>query len=242
MRDGLLTLAIETSNPSAGGAGEVAIGTIVPGPRGAVRVLACERLRPGGRHDDALCPAIAAACAAAGVGPMALERIAVSAGPGGFTALRIAIATAKMIAEATGAATLAVPTVEVAARGFGEVGRFAVALSSKRGTAWTGLFDRSGAGGEAVAGRAGLMDAAAFRAEHAARPLVAIVADEHLEPAIRSWAEGERVPVVTPVLRAEAVLAGCAGAGAVDRLLLAPIYPREPEAVTKWREIGRSAG
>lgn len=242
MRDELPTLAIETSNPSAGGPGEVAVGMVEARRGGAVRVLATERLRPGGRHDDALSPAIAAACAMAGVAPMALRRIAVSAGPGGFTALRIAIATAKMIAEATGAATLAAPTAEVAARGFGGVGRFAVALASKRGTAWTGLFDRSEAGGEAVAGGAGLMDAAAFRAEHAGRPLAAVVADEHLDPAIWDWAEAEGLPVVAPVLRAEAVLEASAGAATVDRLLLAPLYPREPEAVTKWRELGRSSG
>lgn len=244
MADAALTLAIETSNPSAGGPGEVAVGEVAQGPGGgpSVRLLAVERLAPSGRHDDALSPAIAAVCTAAGVRAASLRRIAVSAGPGGFTALRIAIATAKMIAEVTGAETVAAPTAEVAARGFGGVGRFAVALSSKRGTAWGVVFERSAPGAGAVAGRAGLMDAGLFAAEHARKPLGAIVADEHLEPSILAWAREVGTPVIPPVLRAEAVLAASAGAASVDRLLLAPIYPREPEAVTKWRELGRWRG
>lgn len=238
---GQLTLAIETSNPSASGPGEVALGR---GCGGDVRVLGVERLSPSGRHDDALAPAIDQLCRRVGAGPTDLARVAVSIGPGGFTALRIAVATAKLIAEVVGAETVPVPTALVAARGYaatgGDASRFAVALASKRGTAWTAMFVRSG-GELRESGSGRLMDAEAFAAAHREERLGAIVADEHLEPTIRAWAGVSGVEVVAPALRAEEALLASMTMDAVDRAALAPVYPREPEAVTKWRELGRGS-
>lgn len=41
--------------------------------------------------------------------------------------------------------------------------------------------------------------------------------------------------IIAPVFSAEFVFRASLGKAAVDPLELAPIYPREPEAVTKWR-------
>lgn len=75
----------------------------------------------------------------------------------------------------------------------------------------------------------------------------AILADGHLPEAFRSVASAhgdgatfrglETDPAALVALAAHRLAEG----GASDPFELLPIYPREPEAVTKWRERGRSA-
>ncbi|MFZ4576265.1 MAG: hypothetical protein ACOYN0_17915, partial [Phycisphaerales bacterium] len=98
----MLTLAIETSNPSAWGPesrfrpGVALRWTDGRGEREAVAIDA--------PHYDDLAGAIARLVERAGIQPRELRRVAVSIGPGGYTATRLGVATARMIAEATGAA------------------------------------------------------------------------------------------------------------------------------------------
>lgn len=116
-------LAIEISNPSSGPRGAQADGTLAgPGvalgridDEGNAVLLGEELLREGTRHDDDLMPAIDRLMGRHSARPAELSRIAVSIGPGGYTSLRIAVATAKMLAEATGAETLPVHSPSVAA-------------------------------------------------------------------------------------------------------------------------------
>jgi tRNA threonylcarbamoyl adenosine modification protein YeaZ len=136
-------LAIETSNPSAHQPGlpapGVAIGVV---ESSGVRVLDSETIdtRPGA--DDDLLPAIARVFARYNLTPRDLDSIAVSIGPGGYTALRIAAATAQMLAMSTGAACLGVPSALVAYAAFADRSRrVAVALSSKDQTAYITIFD-----------------------------------------------------------------------------------------------------
>jgi tRNA threonylcarbamoyl adenosine modification protein YeaZ len=72
------------------------------------------------------------------------------------------------------------------------------------------------------------------------RPII-LLADEHLPPAIAALAHSQGVPIQPPVLDPIACLAASLipnlNNHAVDPLELAPIYPREPEAVTKWRAL-----
>ncbi|MCI0437109.1 MAG: tRNA (adenosine(37)-N6)-threonylcarbamoyltransferase complex dimerization subunit type 1 TsaB, partial [Gemmatimonadetes bacterium] len=72
-----------------------------------------------GGHGDDLLPAIGRLFERAGLKPHDLAggggAVAVSIGPGGFTGLRIGIATAKMLAESLGAKLVAVPSALVAA-------------------------------------------------------------------------------------------------------------------------------
>jgi tRNA threonylcarbamoyl adenosine modification protein YeaZ len=200
-------------------------------------VAAVEACDPRER-DDLLMPAVVRACARAGIGPGDLRRVAVSVGPGGFTALRIAVATAKMIAEATGAQVVPVPSACVAATGSGFGGTldepFAVALASKGDNAFVTPFASGWGGTDAANMPAGRIMTAA---EIATLGVRTILADDHLAAPIRSWAASAGVRVAAPIFDPAACLSLGALLPAVDPVSLAPIYPREPEAVRKWREL-----
>ncbi len=228
-----LLLAIETSNPSAWSPAcreKPGVALLDTATR---RSLAVEPIDPELRHDDRLVPAIDALTRRLALRPRDLSTIAVSVGPGGFTAVRLAVTTAKMIAEATGATSIPVPTALVAARAFAGKAPFAVALASKNDTAFIAAFDEQSRPLDAGA----ILDAHAFGALVAKLSLRSLLADGHLPPSISDAAESlglNRAPLdLGPESCGLAALdAGLAG---VDPAQLLPIYPREPEAVTKWR-------
>ena len=287
-----LTLAIEVSNPSAikhdpaehardtsAARGTDATAGDVLGPSVALArgdsIIDQEPVRGrAGRQDDDLMPAIDRLVRRAGLAARDIERVAVSIGPGGFTGVRVAVATAKALGEAiamrTGvsACCIGVATARVAAwhrcheaaarsqagAGGGELsearsampgGAFVVALASKRDTAFLSLFDRSGAPmAGAIPASGAIGDAATLRVmagDDAARSglphVAAIVCDRHLPDSMRD--EAVRLGLAIAPLRLSA--AACARVAAtiepVDPLALLPLYPREPEAVTKWRAL-----
>ena len=185
----------------------------------------------GGDH---LMDAIDRLCASAGVGPRDLRFIAVSAGPGGFTGLRVSCATARAVADATGAGTVAVPSALVAARTLvaerhwqpvdGSVAR--VLLAAKGLDAWgTTVRIDSGMPSALESG----LTVAGTEPGHLA------IGDAHaraLWPAVPAarWLEA-RFCARACLEVGEALVA--AGASC-DPAQLAPIYPRPPEAVTLW--------
>jgi hypothetical protein len=270
----VLALAIETSNPSAvGGAGSapgpgVAVGWIEPGSPQRTEVLAREALRASDRRRDDLLPCIDRCARAAGVLPTDIGLVAFSAGPGGFTSLRSACATAKMIAYAAAAKSrrevrgCAVPTAAavadalmhspersasaswcalvVALGGKGERA-FVTAFAELQGGASGWVMPATGAGRMLDPVEIGTL----VQSLSAPRGAVVLAADEHIpgvvvEAALAAGAV-RVVPVFDPVsvLRCAAVAAHSPGAGGwIDPLGLAPIYGREPEAVTRWRQRG----
>ncbi len=225
-------LAIETSNPSAW-TPEHAIrpGVAVGRLRGhQIDILARYDIDPSRPHDDTLLMAIDTALNASGGSPRSIKTIAVSAGPGGFTAVRLAIVAAKMIAEVTGAACIAVPSAAVAAARVRPGPRpFAVLLASKGDSSYATLFD----GGALPAGVPRIVRAADLPMLGAQR----IIADHHLPDPISAAAAALRVPVERPEFDPAACLEICSHYPSVDPAALLPLYPREPEAVTKWREL-----
>ncbi|HRJ50504.1 MAG TPA: hypothetical protein PKU91_08220, partial [Phycisphaerales bacterium] len=64
-------------------------------------MLGVEDIDPTRRHDDDLMPAIQRLADRVGFRPSDVTRLAVSAGPGGFTAVRMAMTVAKSIADVT---------------------------------------------------------------------------------------------------------------------------------------------
>ncbi|HMG55846.1 MAG TPA: tRNA (adenosine(37)-N6)-threonylcarbamoyltransferase complex dimerization subunit type 1 TsaB [Kofleriaceae bacterium] len=115
------------------------------------RVLAEARHGTSGRGADLLV-AIDEVCRAAGVAPAALDAIAIGAGPGSFTGLRIGMATAKGIAFAARRPLWAVSSLaaladdaahELAAGGAGlarDTDVICAALDARRGELFAGCF------------------------------------------------------------------------------------------------------
>ena len=68
------------------------------------------------------------------------------------------------------------------------------------------------------------------------RHSVCAIADEHLPAALRDALEQAGLDIASLTLRAESVLALSDVLPASDPLLLTPVYPREPDAVTQWRK------
>lgn len=224
-----IILGIETSNPSAWTeAAPVMPGVALARVReGAVEPIGAEPVDPRAVHRDDLMPAIERLFAGAGLRPRDASAVAVSAGPGGYTAVRIAVTAAKMIAEATGAACIAVPSAAVVARRVDARDSFMVALASKGDSAWVTVFDRAGR-----EMRAGLMTGA----DVPGLGVRTLVADRFLPGAMRQACAAAGIEIVEPIFDPLACIEASVALAPVDPVELSPIYPREPEAVRKWRE------
>ncbi|MFG0305607.1 MAG: hypothetical protein ACF8Q5_05280 [Phycisphaerales bacterium JB040] len=217
-------LVIETSNPSAheGGA-------FVALARSDGTLIESERLDAarGGRDD--LHPAIGRVSARAGIGPERLARVAVSVGPGGYTGLRVAVAAAAMIAEATGSEIVALPSDRVAARSVAlsvAPTPRAVVLASKGETCHVSV-QRDDRAFETV----GVVRAGAFEG----LGLACVLGDRHLPRGVRERLGELGVPVVPVRFEAWAACALASEAEPIDPLALRVRYAREPDAVTQWR-------
>lgn len=244
-----LVLAIENSNPSAapgapGPGPGVALGRL--GPTG-LDVLGQERLREAGRHNDDLVPAIDRLVRRVGARPGDIAEVAVSVGPGGYTALRIAVAAAKMIADTAGARCVAVPSALVVAhRHLASAGRacvpFAVALAGKEsgpygGTAWVAVFTDPGADAAGAAAGGRVMGPQAL-------PTLGVellIADAFLPAAMQAAAAAAGIRVVPPIFDPVACLevAVALPLPRIDPVDLLPIYPRQPEAISLWHSRGK---
>jgi tRNA threonylcarbamoyladenosine biosynthesis protein TsaB len=100
---------------------------------------------PGG-HLEWLVPAISDTLTGAGLSPDEVEGIVVSVGPGGFTGLRIGVATAVLWARARSTPMLGLSTLEIIAAGVRHDGIVIVALDARRGELTAAAFRRATAG------------------------------------------------------------------------------------------------
>lgn len=243
--DSRVILAIETSNPSAGPKGPVACarGTVLAGPGVAIGLVEpagsdgpgpidAEPLDSAARHDD-LMPAIDRLVTRTGIDTARIARVAVSVGPGGYTGVRIAVTTAAMIARALGGRVAAVPTPSVAAWACPlDIGPAVVCLASKRlGTHGTAFDDPAG---KPLDGR----DLGVIGADDLAQlGAAALIGDDHLPEPIRARARELGMRVIAPVLSAAGVLALGRLIEPIEPAAARPVYPRQPEAVTRWRQL-----
>lgn len=208
------------------------------------RVLAEARHDASGRTADLLI-AIDAACRRAGVAPTELDAVAIGAGPGSFTGLRIGMATAKGVAFAARRPLWAVSSLAALARDATVElaqhqrlplldGVVAAVLDARRGEVFAGVYDATThalRGEERVLAPAEL---AAWVAGLAGGAPIAYAGDalaahaEILAPLADVW-----LPVSTP---SGAAVAWLALAGArVDVLTAgAPTYIRPSEAEVKY--------
>jgi tRNA threonylcarbamoyladenosine biosynthesis protein TsaB len=84
------------------------------------------------------------ALGAAGIGWHALDRIAVGVGPGGFTGLRIGIATARALAQSRDLPLVPVGSLEALAGGAPPGGTVAAVLDARRGEAFAAAWRDGG--------------------------------------------------------------------------------------------------
>lgn len=221
-RDNAVMLAIETSQRQGGVALRV---------QGMVHT---ERLQTQSRHDDDLLPAIDRLFSRCGIKPADLTHVAVSIGPGGFTGLRIATATAKMFAETLGVIIAAVPSALSAAFSYQGDGPIAVALASKNDTFWFSRLTRDHNGAWSIVGESQLADALTANMEG----LKSLLADQFLPAAMVDRCMNAAIPIIEPQFTAGA----CLAAGwhllelgiEADPISLNPLYARDPEAVFIW--------
>jgi tRNA threonylcarbamoyl adenosine modification protein YeaZ len=221
-----LTLAIETSNPSAWTPDSPARPGVAVARAG--EVLGVEAIDVERVNEDDLAPAIARLFGRLGLKARDLRSLAVSVGPGGFTAVRLAVTTAKMIAEATGAQCLPIPSAWVVARRVRSGEPFAVALASKGESAFVTIFDAEGKPGEGQ-----LLESAGLTG----LGVRLVVADQFFPDSMRDAAGRAGLRVEPPVFDPVACLEAAVGVTPVDPAALLPLYPREPEAVTKWKKL-----
>ncbi|MGH7242543.1 MAG: tRNA threonylcarbamoyladenosine biosynthesis protein TsaB [Phycisphaerales bacterium] len=235
--DKVFGLAIESSNPSS--AGEGALG----GPGVALAEVShdagkwvvageilTESLKRGTGREDDLMAAIDRVSKRTGIGAKQIGLVAVSVGPGGFTALRVAVTAGNVIAFATGASCSAVPSALVAASKVECSGRFAVMLASKADSAFATIFEPGWRrAGHVHPGR--LVRAA----DIAALDVEFMVADKFLPAVIAEAASKSGIQLIDPTFDPAACLElGCA-MPIGDPGSLKPLYAREPEAVTLWK-------
>ncbi len=225
--EGPLLLAIETSTRVMGV-------TLADGPR-----LVAEVATEGPRvHSERLLPTIDAVLGEAGATPDDLDAIAVSAGPGSFTGLRIGIATAKGLALGGGPPVVAVSSLAALARAArGAPGPVAALLDARRGELYAGAWSGADALGEP------LVEESVYDPEVLAARLPAdttIVVGEDAGPAASRLAEAglpslRLLPgVVARAARvAELGLAAFVAGHAVSAAELLPRYLRRAEAEAK---------
>jgi tRNA threonylcarbamoyladenosine biosynthesis protein TsaB len=95
-------------------------------------------------HAEALVPMIVAVLADAGIAFAALDRIAVTVGPGSYTGIRVGLAAAKGIGLARGVPLIGVTTLEAvarAARSEHAEGPMVIVLETKRADLYVQSFD-----------------------------------------------------------------------------------------------------
>jgi len=91
-------------------------------------------LAEGRRHASDLLPTLQHLLAESGLAPLDLQTVCVGTGPGSYTGVRVAVATALGLAHSTGANLRAVPSVEALAFDAGQSGdSLSIALDARAG-------------------------------------------------------------------------------------------------------------
>ncbi len=225
-----IVLGIEMSNPTASPDSPA----VVIGRRtddGVYERLVQRTMPKAARGADGVMAVVDDACAQIGILPADIGGIAVGIGPGGYTALRIATTSAKVLANTLGCVLYAAPSAEVAGvRIRGEQCPAIIALASKGDKAWCTRVRMDG--GQRVYETIGVVDASVLESVG----VMHLFADSHLPESFVQRCETVGVAVHPIVFDAGDCIEVAMGRGVVEPMELMPMYAREPDAVTQWRD------
>jgi tRNA threonylcarbamoyladenosine biosynthesis protein TsaB len=185
--------------------------------------------RPG--HARELLALVRQALEAVGADYPDVRRIGVGVGPGTFTGLRIGVATARALAQATGAEVAAVSTLEALAAAAATDRAVLAVLDARRGEAYAAAFHD----GERLLGPVAIApDGLGALADPRRAPWLAVG-----DGAVRfrdRLEQAAEVPADASPLHGASALAVCRlarEARPVDRDALLPEYVRQPDAVPR---------
>lgn len=229
MKPTWIILAVETSGRT--GSAVLAVGR---------EVRAATTFQADRNHAVELLPSIDRMCDDCAVRPGDIDQVHISAGPGSFTGLRIAVTLARTMARAGGQRVIAVPTLAVLAQNaLGSVPsppRIAVLLDAKRGQVYAGAFDLH-EGTYRATRSPHLADPREFLAS-LPQPRFVLGEGLHHHRAACAGVDHQPLPVSLWRPRAEVVLQlGYALAQEghfANPATLTPIYLRLPEAEEAW--------
>jgi tRNA threonylcarbamoyladenosine biosynthesis protein TsaB len=219
---GQLVLALD----AAGGACSVAVGRVALA--GAVILAADARPMQHG-HATALVPMIDAVCREAGIAMGDLDVIAVGIGPGGFTGLRIALATARGLGLALGKPVIGISNFQAAAQRaeVAKTGDILVLLDSRRSEPYAARL-----GADLAFREPPLLADAAALATLLARTDAALVTGDGIDAARGLVSDGllsDESLVVPSMADAAAVLQLAADPTGRFRAPALPCYLRDPD-------------
>lgn len=176
--------------------------------------MATENIGRG--HAEKLMATIDAALAEAGLDLSAIERVAVTVGPGSFTGIRVGVAAARGLALSLGIGAVGISTLEAIADAAEKDGQpFLVAMDAKRGEVYLQQFRADGA----PEGEACIVSVEAFARSASGMRVIGSAATLLSDPAMLT--ETDRFPI-----GAVARLGAVAKAAGKPK----PLYLRGPDA------------
>ncbi len=225
-----LVLAIETATPRC----SVAVGD----EAGLKASFSVDRDR---RHVEAVVPAIAAACRAAGLALADLDALAVDIGPGLFTGMRVGIATAQALGLALDLPVHPVCSLDVLAHPFRHAGPpVASVVDARRGEVFRSLHRA----GVSLAGPACIAPSA-LAAELAGLGAALAVGDGASRYRAVLEAAGAEVVAAKPSAESAlelALVAIAAGDHGLDPGQVQALYLRAPDAKANFTVLARGGG
>ncbi|MBC8201618.1 MAG: tRNA (adenosine(37)-N6)-threonylcarbamoyltransferase complex dimerization subunit type 1 TsaB [Planctomycetes bacterium] len=197
----------------------------------------------GNREQDDVMPSIEAIAHELHILPKTIDCVIVSVGPGGFTGLRSTVAIAKMIALVSGAALIPVETaMSVVANAGCEAGTYLVVSGVKQDSFWLSTVRVNDESITCSAALSNTKDLSSLLDETSV-----LFGDSFIPQSVVTIAKGENVVIQETSTSAKTLLElGLRlykekKIQAIDPLKLAPLYPREPEAVRVWNKNHKKA-
>ncbi len=206
-------------------------------------VLADESFAHGLQHAAGIVPMIDRLVRSRAWVPHDLTELYVSAGPGSFTGLRIAVTLAKTLALVTGAKIVSVPTARVLVENVpSDARQVIIVLDAKRDQIFTARFTRTSDTGPWTEAEPPRLDALTNMLARAGRPVYLLGEGIPFHQKFIDASDQNVILTSSDTWRARAQVVATVGhamarqGNFVDVDRFTPIYIRKPEAEEKWEK------